>query len=66
MTRASAAAVQAFAERGGVEVVHCEKGQRKETAMQRRLKDVNVTEEAKRDFPVRDGGGGIEVGRYSR
>ena len=47
MTRASAAAVQAFAERGGVEVVHCEKGQRKETAMQRRLKDVNVTALAK-------------------
>ena len=48
VTRASAAAVQAFAERGGVAVVHCEKGQRIEAAMQRRLEDVNVTEVAKR------------------
>ena len=47
MTRAFAAAVQAFAERGGVEVVHCEKGQRNDAAMQRRLKDVNITAVAK-------------------
>lgn len=47
MTRAFAVAVRALAERGGVKVVHCEKGQRNDAAMQRRLKDVNVTALAK-------------------
>jgi hypothetical protein len=44
MTRAFAAAVQAFAKREGVEVVRFEKGQRKDEETQRRLKDFGATE----------------------
>jgi hypothetical protein len=44
MTRDFAAAVQAFAKREGVEVVHFGKGQRKDDETQRRLKDFNATE----------------------
>lgn len=44
MTRDFAAAVQAFAKREGVELVHFAKGQRKDDETQRRLKDFNATE----------------------
>jgi hypothetical protein len=44
MTRDFAAAVQAFAKREGVEIVHFAKGQRKDDETQRRLKDFSATE----------------------
>ena len=44
MTRDFAAAVQSFAKPEGVEIVHFEKGQRKDDETQRRLKDFNATE----------------------
>jgi hypothetical protein len=44
MTQAFAAAVQGFAKREGVEVVHFKKGQRKDDETQRRLKDFSATE----------------------
>jgi hypothetical protein len=44
MTQAFAAAVQGFAKRAGVEVVHFKKGQRKDDETQRRLKDFSATE----------------------
>ena len=44
MTREFAAAVQAFAKREGVEIVHFAKGQRKDDETQRRLKDFSATE----------------------
>jgi hypothetical protein len=44
MTRDFAAAVQAFAKREGVAIVHFEKGQRKDDETQRRLKDFSATE----------------------
>jgi hypothetical protein len=44
MTRAFAAAVQAFAKREGVEIVRFEKGQRKDDQTQRRLKSFNAGE----------------------
>jgi hypothetical protein len=44
MARDFAAAVQSFAKQEGVEIVHFEKGQRKDDETQRRLKDFNATE----------------------
>jgi hypothetical protein len=44
MTRDFAAAVQQFAKREGVEIVHFEKGQRKDDETQRRLKDFTADE----------------------
>lgn len=44
MTRAFAAAVQAFAKREGVEIVNFVKGQRKDDETQRRLKDFHGSE----------------------
>ncbi|MEE4316050.1 MAG: hypothetical protein V2I74_03610 [Erythrobacter sp.] len=44
MTRAFAAAVQDFAKREGIEVVHFKKGQRKDDETQRRLKGFSATE----------------------
>lgn len=44
MTRDFAAAIQAFAKQKGVEIVHFEKGQRKDDETQRRLKDFTAKE----------------------